>query len=61
MLEQVREVFRASKETYGSRRVHKELGHTGEEVGRRRVERLMRENAIQACSTTMYRRSPAIS
>jgi transposase InsO family protein len=48
-------IFAASRGTYGSPRVHAELRARGVRVGRRRVERLMREGELSA---TVRRRAP---
>ena len=60
LLEQIAEVFEQSHSTYGSPRVHMSLRRRGEGTGRRRIERLMRENGIQSCAHKLYRRLPGL-
>jgi putative transposase len=47
LLERIRELHAANYFAYGSRRMWKALVRAGEQVGRSRVERLMRQHAIQ--------------
>jgi putative transposase len=54
---QVAAVHGRSRKTYGSPRVHAELQANGVRVGKKRVERLMRENGLQARRKRRFRKT----
>jgi transposase InsO family protein len=60
LLERIRHEHVVSRETYGSPRVHAGLCREGERIGRRRVERLMREYGIRGRCAGLYRRMPGM-
>ena len=50
LLRAIRRIHCVARGTYGSPRIHAELGQEGWRVGRKRVERLMRVHGIQGIS-----------
>ena len=56
LIERITEIFEASRETYGSPRVHQALKRKGIHVGKKRVERLMREAGLKARVARVYRK-----
>ena len=53
--EQIVNIYNKSRKTYGSPRIHKQLGREGIHCGKKRVERLMREAGIQAIQKRKFK------
>jgi putative transposase len=51
---QIKVVHQASKETYGAPRIHAELADDGIQVGRKRVERLMKAAGLKGVSRRKF-------
>ena len=60
MLKRISEIYWESEGRYGSPRVFKTLFKEGVHVGRKRVERLMREAGLRARVVQVTRRQPAL-
>jgi putative transposase len=60
LLEKIQHEHAVSRETYGSPRIHEALRREGERVGRRRVERIMRQHGIRGRCAGLYRRMPGM-
>lgn len=61
LVEKIRAAHTDSRQTYGSPRIHAVLTAQGESVGRRRVERLMREHGVRARSARIYRKRAGLA
>jgi putative transposase len=57
LCEQIRQIHVESRGTYGARRIHAALAHRGVQVGRKRVERLMRLLGISGLVPKRFRRT----
>ena len=54
LINKIAVLHQASRHTYGSPRIHKDLRALGETISKKRVERLMRENNIQSKMTRKF-------
>ena len=61
LLEKIQTIHRASRETYGSPRVHAELRAAGNRVAQKRVARLMRIDGLRGRSADLYYANPGLS
>jgi transposase InsO family protein len=60
LTEQITAIHKESKGTYGSPRIHKELGHRQVECGRRRVTRLMRAAGLEGRCKKRWRKTTVV-
>lgn len=57
LLEQVRTLHKRSRCTYGSPRIHRDLRASGQRVGRKRVERVMRQGGLRTKQKRRFRKT----
>ncbi len=60
LLEEIRAIFVATHGTYGSPRMYHTLRRQGRRVGRRRIERLMRDAGLRGRIVRIYRANPGL-
>ena len=60
LLQEITQIHRESRGTYGSPRVHETLKRQGIAVGKKRVERLMRTGNLQGRVVKVTRRQPGL-
>lgn len=51
LVERIKEIFRASRENYGTRKIKRELAKEGLLVSRRRIGRIMKQEGLVSCYT----------
>ena len=56
LTEEIQEIFRANRRTYGTRRIKKELSKKGKVVSRRKISRIMKKLGLQSCYTVAHYR-----
>ena len=56
LTEEIQEIFRANRRTYGTRRIKKELSKKGKVVSRRKNSRIMKKLGLQSCYTVAHYR-----
>jgi putative transposase len=54
---EIKEIFYSNEQCYGSPRIYKELRANGYHIGKKRVERLMKENELEAKPSKKYCRT----
>lgn len=56
LIERIKQIFTGSRETYGSPRIYQALKRQSIHVGKKRIERLMREAGLKARVARVYRK-----